>query len=119
MDKNQLASIREDILKDVMPLALDNTQNGADKFELLMRLIQAGNASGELYQRAYENAKSIEDGNDRMQALLSLLDEIDVDINNQNQINPPSVQQPPEAASMVPSDQTIPPQADNDGQGVA
>lgn len=85
MNKDQLVSLRDKVLEDVMPLVVDNAQNGADRFSLLLRVIQAGNASNELYMRAYESAKSIEDGNDRLESLLALLDEIDFDINNRRQ----------------------------------
>jgi len=85
MDNDQLVALREKILQDIVPLVLDNAQNGADRFDLLLRIIQAGNASGELYSRAYESAKSIEGGDDRLEALLSLLDEIDLDVNQNAQ----------------------------------
>lgn len=84
MDKDQLISLREKILEDVVPLVVDNAQNGADRFSLLLRVIQAGNANTELYTRAYESAKAIEDSNDRLESLLALLDEVDFDVNRQS-----------------------------------
>lgn len=84
MNKDQLASLREKILEDIVPLVLDSAQNGADRFGILLRVIQAGNASGELYTRAYESAKAIDDGKDRLEALLSLLDEVDFDVNRES-----------------------------------
>jgi ribosomal protein L12E/L44/L45/RPP1/RPP2 len=68
-----------------MPLVLDTSVNGGDRFSLLLRLIQAGNASEEVYRRAYESAQQIEDANERLDALISLLDEVDFDTNNGEQ----------------------------------
>ena len=92
MNKDQLASLREQILADVVPLVLDSAQNGADRFGILLRVIQAGNASGELYSRAYESAKTIDDNKDRLEALLSLLDEVDFDANRENEDDVPTAQ---------------------------
>lgn len=83
MTNSELLSLREQVLKDVMPLVLESTNAGPDRFSLLLRIIQAGNASSEIYKRAYETANKIEDSDDRLQALLSLLDEIDIDANQQ------------------------------------
>lgn len=79
MSNNTLLALREQILGDIVPLVLESTDDGADRFGLLLRIIQAGNASGDIYQRAYESAKKIENVDDRLEALLSILDEIDFD----------------------------------------
>ena len=90
MNKDQLVSLREKILEDIVPLVLDGAQNGADRFALLLRVIQAGSASGELYTRAYESAKAIDDSKDRLEALLALLDEVDFDANREIEDNVPN-----------------------------
>lgn len=87
MDKDQLVSLRDKILEDVVPLVIDGAENGSDRFDLLLRVIRAGNANSSLYARAYESAKAIEDKNDRLEALLSLLDEVDFDVNQFAQAN--------------------------------
>lgn len=81
MNKTELMNLREQILGDIVPLVLDSTDDGLDRFSLLLRIIQAGNASGEVYRRAYESAKKIEATDDRLEALMSLLDEVDFDTN--------------------------------------
>lgn len=91
-NQKELIALRNKILGDIMPLVLDSEENGPDRFELLLRVIRAGNADGAVYARAYESAKNIEDVDDRLDALLSLLDEIDFDTTNQQ--SQPS--QPPE-----------------------
>jgi len=80
MDKSQLESLRDQILGDVTPLVINNTQDASEKFNILLRIIRSGRASNETYSSAYESAKNIEDGGDKLGALLALLDEIDVDI---------------------------------------
>lgn len=80
MDKEQLQALRGKILEDIVPLALDSTTNEADRFALLLRLIQAGNASSEIYTKAYESAKAIPDRDEQLNSLMSLLDEIDLSV---------------------------------------
>lgn len=80
MDKEQLQALRGKILEDIVPLALDSATNEADRFALLLRLIQAGNASSEIYTKAYESAKAIPDRDEQLNSLMSLLDEIDLSV---------------------------------------
>lgn len=81
MDKQDLKSLRESILKDIVPLVLESSDSGADRFSLLLRIIQAGSAISDIYKQAYESAKKIENAEDRLEALLALLDEVDFDAN--------------------------------------
>ena len=78
MANQELKSLREQILAEIVPLVIDN-ESGVDQFSLLLRIIQAGGASSEIYNRAHESAKRIEDKSERLEALLSLIDEIDID----------------------------------------
>lgn len=77
MNQEQLRLLRERVLSDVIPLVLDSQEDGSNRFGLLLRIIQAGNASSDIYDKAYEAAKSIEDKDEQLNSLLSLLDEID------------------------------------------
>lgn len=88
MKKEELVALREQILSDIVPLVLDSADDGADRFALLLRIIQAGNANGDVYKRAYASAKAIEDSNDRLSALLSLIDEIDFDTQDKAEVVP-------------------------------
>lgn len=81
MSTNELLSLRERILSDIVPLVLESSSSGADRFSLLMRIIQAGNAGGDVYRQAYQCAKEIENKDDQLDALLSLLEEVDFDVN--------------------------------------
>ena len=96
MNKQDLVSLRDSILKEIVPLVLESSDSGADRFALLLRIIQAGNATGDLYRQAYESAKMIENTEDRLEALLALLDEVDFDaslseevVSNANQTTVP------------------------------
>jgi hypothetical protein len=78
MDQNQLVALKKRIVNDIVPLAL-NSENSSDRFELLLRVIQAGGANGEMYSKAYESAKQIQDKDQQLNSLLALLDELDLD----------------------------------------
>ncbi|MDD3035827.1 MAG: hypothetical protein PHO93_02825 [Candidatus Saccharimonadaceae bacterium] len=103
MNKEELLSLREKILQDVMPLVIDNEQNGVDRFDLLIRLIHAGNASSEIYRRAYDSAKAIEDNGERLDALMSLLDEIEFDVNQPDE----KVSQPEPEPENIPAEHPV------------
>jgi len=78
MNQEQFQSLRDRILGDVTPL-VTSTNTSADHFDLLLRVIQAGGANEEVYNKAYESAKMIQNNDDRLQSLLTLLDEMDFD----------------------------------------
>jgi len=80
MNREQLLALRKQILDATVPLVLESESLGDDKFSLMLRLIHAGNASGEVYQKAYEAAQAIQDKEERLSALLGLLDEVDIDL---------------------------------------
>lgn len=95
MSEGKLITLREQILSDITPLVLETAEPGAERFSLLLRLIQAGTADSEVYNKAYENAKAIADSGERLDALMALLDEIDFDVQkeeNENEL--PAEQQP-------------------------
>ena len=108
MDKQALLSLRQQILGDIMPLVLESAEVGADRFALLLRLIQAGNATGEIYKRAYESAKAIEDKDEQLDALLSLIDEIDFDTSRQDSESGVSAEEPATAPAANESQEQSP-----------
>lgn len=79
MRNEELIKLRGQILNDIVPLVIDNADDGPDRFGLLLRIIQAGDAKAEVYKHAYASAKKIEDKSEQLNALLSLVDEIDFD----------------------------------------
>jgi hypothetical protein len=111
MNKQELLSLRGRILGDITPLVLESAEAGADRFALLLRLIQAGNATGDIYKKAYESAKMIEDKDDQLDALLSLVDEIDFDVNRQEAVS----ESPAEAESDTSTDSQLGTSAQNSG----
>lgn len=75
MDKDQLRSLRTQILNDITPLASE-VDVTPDSFDVLLRIIQSGGATSDIYTKAYASAKLIQDKEQRLQALVSLLDEV-------------------------------------------
>lgn len=82
MNREELLALRTQILDATVPLVLESESLGDDKFSLILRLIHGGNATGEVYQKAYETAQAINDKEDRLSALLGLLDEVDIDLSD-------------------------------------
>lgn len=80
MTQDELIALRKRILEDVVPLAVDSVDNSPDRFELLLRIVQSGNASANVYQKAYDTARAIEDKDEKLDALMSLVDEIDFEL---------------------------------------
>lgn len=79
MTNDQLQQLRARILSDVVPLVVSSSDE-IEKFDITLRLIQSGSASQELYQQAYESAKSIPDDQEKLGALMALLDEVELDL---------------------------------------
>lgn len=88
MTINELQALREQILADVTPLVVESVATGADGFSLLLRLIQSGNAPDDVYKKAYEIIKTIESKSEQLNSLMSLLEEVDVDIDRQTVSEP-------------------------------
>ena len=82
MDKNELTSLRNEIVSVITPLSINEIENPYDQFQMMIRLIQSGNVSKDIYRKAFECANSIEDSQDKLEALMTLLDEIDIDISS-------------------------------------
>jgi len=80
MNKDELLALREQLLADITPLVIENSGDGIDRFGLLLRVIQTGKAPQDVYTRAYESAKVIQEGPEKLNALLALLDEVEVDL---------------------------------------
>ena len=83
MNQDQIQSLRTQILGDITPLVSQATVP-ADSFDVLLRVIQAGGAGGDVYAKAYESTKLIQDKDQRLQALVSLLDEVNFEANQSN-----------------------------------
>lgn len=79
MNQEQLESLKNQILSDVTPLVLADTDN-TSRFDLLLRIIKSGGGTGDIYNRAYESAKQIQDRDEQLDSLLALLDEVEFDM---------------------------------------
>lgn len=80
MNQEQLKALKSKILNDLTPLAVTSNDAG-DRFGILLRVIQAGGANSDVYDKAYESAKQIQDRNEQLNSLIALLDEVDYDEN--------------------------------------
>jgi len=100
----QLEALRRKILGDVVPLIIDGADTGSDKFSLILRLIQSGNADQAMYQKAYDSAAAIEDSGDRLEAMMSLLDEIEIELDQpvEGESEPEEAQQSTESEAEEP-----------------
>lgn len=105
MNHNELTALRAQILNDIVPLVIENEDNGSEKFSLLLRVIQSGNGTKELYARAYESAKKIPDTNERLNALLALMDEINLDVNQLESSEEPVANAPQETPTQTTPEQ--------------
>lgn len=111
MNKEQLESLRGQILNDIKPLAMSGG-DPIDRFGILLRIIQAGGATNDVYMQAYEAARQIQDKDEQLNSLLALLDEVDFDV---SATQPDATQQQPAVdASVAPQDTTAAPQQSTD-----
>ena len=101
MNKDELLALREQLLAEITPLVIENSGEGTDRFGLLLRVIQSGKASHDVYDRAYESAKSIAEGPEKLTALLALLDEVEVDLSTDDEPeSEPPVTEAPQTESV-------------------
>ncbi len=112
MNKEQLESLRGQILNDIKPLAM-NSNDAVDRFGILLRIIQAGGATNDVYMQAYEAARQIEDKDEQLNSLLALLDEVDFDV---SAAQPDATQQQPvtDTSAVVGQDAVAAPQQSSD-----
>lgn len=79
MDSGELLKLRDEILVSIRSMALDNVGGGPEAFDVLYRAIQIGGGNLSIYRKAYEVANSIEDPQGKLDALMMLVDEINID----------------------------------------
>lgn len=75
---DKLTSLRRSIIESIVPLLDSDTLQPLERFNLLSRLAQA-QGKVELYEKAFNVAQSL-DVNDRLQPFMSLLDDVDYEI---------------------------------------
>ena len=121
MNRQELEQLRQKILGDITPLVVDSTTASADQFSLLLRLLQSGNATPDLYQKAYASAAAIEDKDDRLDAMMNLLDEVEVELDETAPDEPEAPEEPTPVAEspsdMPPIEQIPAPQPEPTPEG--
>ena len=79
MNTEELKQLRSQIMNDILPLVIES-EGDSNRFEILISIIQTGGASLEIYKKAYESAKKIEDVDQRLEASIALVNEIDFQV---------------------------------------
>ncbi len=92
MQHQELLGIRKQILDSALPLILESRATPEERFDLTLRFMQlsGGDWAVELYRKAYEMAVSFDSSEDKLDALLRLLGEIDMTIDSQSEDDPDS-----------------------------
>lgn len=85
MDRNLLLTLRKQVVQSAQQLALNGAGTPESRFLVLLELIRSHDASKEVYDRAYELAKSQGDDDAKLSGLLDLLFEIDQAIGDEGQ----------------------------------
>ena len=78
MNKEELLNLRETIIGQVRSLVLQGSSDPATKLDVLMGLIASGDISRDVIQGAYDTAQSLTDDSDKLNAMLDLVDAIDL-----------------------------------------
>lgn len=110
-DIDKLTALRQTILDSIVPLMDSGSLQPLDRFRLLSRLAQA-QGRPEFYEKAFEAASRLE-GDDRLQSYMSLLDDVDYEIDTAVGGEAEATQQPqlpPEQPAPQPVQQDVPQQ---------
>jgi hypothetical protein len=98
-DIDKLTALRQTILDSIVPLMDSDALQPLDRFKLLSRLAQA-QGKPEFYEKAFEAASRLE-GDVRLQSFMSLLDDVDYEIDTAVS-NAPTALQVPETPAPQP-----------------
>lgn len=79
-DINKLTALRQSILDSIVPLMDSDSLQPMDRFRLLSRLAQA-QGRPELYEKAFAAASKL-DGDQKLESYMSLLDDVDYEIDS-------------------------------------
>lgn len=79
-DINKLTTLRQSILDSIVPLMDSDSLQPMDRFRLLSRLAQA-QGKPELYEKAFAAASKLE-GDQKLESYMSLLDDVDYEIDS-------------------------------------
>lgn len=100
MNNQQLLAIRQQILSSALPLLLESKGAPEDRFDLILRFLRYANGAGvsDLYQKAYETAMMFENAEEKLEALMQLLSEVDAEIDS---MATPDDEQTPEQQEQI------------------
>ena len=85
MQPDQLLELRSKIVQSTRDIALHGGGSEADRLQILMTMVRSGDADYEVYNRTFELSSSIQDDDQKLTAMLDLLYEVDLKLNEENQ----------------------------------
>ncbi len=74
---NELLELRAKVVDQMQKLALGSSGDAETRLQLLMEMARAGKATTEVYHAVYEIVSQIPNDDDKMNAMLDLLYELD------------------------------------------
>lgn len=77
LNKEELLSLRADIVGKTRELALNSDASPAEKLNVLMDMMQSGDVSVDFIREAYKQAQALEGDSDKLDAMLDLIYIID------------------------------------------
>ncbi len=80
MQKDQLLELRSTIVATVQRIALEGGGSVTDRVQVLMGIVRSGDATQEIFAKIYELANSIEDEDEKLDIMLTLLYEVDIQL---------------------------------------
>lgn len=82
MNKEELLGLREQIVEQTKKLALESDADSNSRFEVLINLVRAGDASMDIVQKTYEVAQTLDDDSAKLDAYLEIIYAIDGQLSN-------------------------------------
>lgn len=82
--KDELLALRSQIVAQTNQLALGGTGSPDSRLQILLETIRSGEATVDMYRSAYEIMQNFSNDDDKMNAMLDLLFEIDKDLSTED-----------------------------------
>lgn len=79
-EKNELLELRAQIVAQTKKVALEGSGSPEARLQVLMEVIRAGESTVDTYKATYDISQQLSGDDDKMNAMLDLLFEIDKDL---------------------------------------
>ena len=77
MDQTGLVSLRKQIVNQMQQMAFDGDGEPNARLQIMLEMMRSDSATTDMFPKAYEVAQQIEDSDEKMNAMLDLIFEID------------------------------------------